>query len=1138
MTALYIEGDYIELSETIDYSINKTYEDLEDPTKIKNDFSKTIKIPITENNLNIFGKYTNSQYVSVANIKELSFDPNTKLNFKLYNDGCLIFEGYVKFTKCHYSTKDKYFECTLNSNVNGYFNKLSELKLGTLVDENLNLDSASNKNVADIIFNDKYKTKINRNYIVDCWDYYGEKYLFHNKEFTTPKHKIRNLVPLKTKDIVSFAMTNRGLYNNFNSKKIKCSSVNKTFDYDLYEGFLIKPIDVSGGKVYSEFRSYYQRPFVYVSALIDLFKQMADKIGVKLFLDPYFFNKNNPYYADLALLRPLLDNDEKTLKNTYEFSNENKNKNIRLGELNTYDRYIQKLSPYNKIELKGGSVDGNPVTGDLTVDGGDNYIYLVPDTYNVVNGTLTLDFKMNIALILSGLTGNTYIKRVEGRNIDLYIINDNDEKISNTISLVVGDYGWNSDIGTGYVNLNKYMYGDNASINLFNASKLIFKISQSTNTKYRLVIRPYSTEYPTKKQSDGPIMSDIPICVHKTKTDNPTSRTSVPCSISIFINQLDLKREFIFKNRTDSYITLDRILGSEFNISEFIINYCKLFNLKIVENDGYIKILTTNTYFKNAELLEVSDKIDRSVWTIEPNRFENNILSFDYLDSKSFIGDNYKNKYNINYGSKKLKTNYPFNNKTQDLYKKYNYIVESVKNYIFIEDSKQSTLSPFSELPSLYEIDGSDLKDVNDINALCFVKQQSFLKYYFNTDVGTADSGLNMFLVTDDSPAQISSGEYYWDDTLSEKAYSFLTVSNFIEKDGKKYSILFEKPNEIYSNQVDEEWLNDCNFVYDLFWKNYINDRYFGNDLTDNVAGNSEKLTTKMFLNLNDDRKLVFKDIYSIDGSHWLLNKIVDYNPSTNTSTNVEFVKLQNINNYKINLLPFNSNNYIYTPNTNFEFSYKEQYFEVNIYTDYDNYIIFENRNIITVLKEEKTDYGKRMVYKLDENTTSEDRVTYVYVVVPKGNGEEQIILSTITQHPKDDLSDVDFYATQYTALLNGANASNNTDDVKLYSNKYNKVVLSSVPSNLKVELPLIIGRRRSRYKQILVTSLKNINSTDYVIINYEDNGIILRSILFKVVTKRIRHIKKPTLTEITTVTNTIQKPVVGNIKVPNRISL
>ena len=235
--------------------------------------------------------------------------------------------------------------------------------------------------------------------------------------------------------------------------------------------------------------------------------------------------------------------------------------------------------------------------------------------------------------------------------------------------------------------------------------------------------------------------------------------------------------------------------------------------------------------------------------------------------------------------------------------------------------------------------------------------------------------------------------------------------------------------------------------------------------------------------------------------------------------------------------MPFNSNNYIYSPNTNFEFSYKEQYFEVNIYTDYDNYIIFENRNIITVLKEEKTDYGKRMVYKLDENTTSEDRTTYVYVTVPKGNGEEQIILSTIVQHPKDDLSDVDFYATQYTALLNGANATNNTDDVKLYSNNYSKVVLSSVPSNLKVELPLIRGRR-SRYKQILVTSLKNINSTDYVIINYEDNGIILRSILFKVVTKRIRQIKKPTLTEITPNINTIKNPVVGNIKVPNRISL
>ena len=623
------------MSESIDYSINKTYEDLEDPTKIKNDFSKTIKIPITENNLNIFGRYTNSQYVSVANIKELSFDPNTKLEFKLYNDGCLIFEGYVKFTKCHYSTKDKYFECTLNSNVNGYFNKLSELKLGTLVDENLNLDSTSNNNVADIIFNDKYKTKINRNYIVDCWNYYGEKYLFNNKEFTTPKNKIRNLVPLKTKDIVSFAMTNRGLYNNFNSKKIKCSSVNKTFDYDLYEGFLLKPIDVYGGKVYSEFRSYYQRPFVYVSALIDLFKQMADKIGVKLFLDPYFFNKNNPYYADLALLRPLLDNDEKTLKNTYEF--DDKTEFISLDGLTTYQEYSTKLSAYNNIELKGGSVDGNPVTGDLTVNSGGNYIYLVPDTYNVVNGTLTLDFTMNITLKnLSGFIGNTYIRPVEGRNVDLYIINDNNEKISNTISLVVGDYGWNKDL-SGWVNLNKYytVVGNDkqAPLNLFYAPKLVFKISQSTNTKYRLVITPHPTTYPKG------VKTDIPICVYKNRTNTSASRTFTTCRISIKIEQLDLKREFIFKNRTDSYITLDRILGSEFNISEFIINYCKLFNLKIVENDGYIKILTTNTYFKNSELLEVSDKIDRSVWTVEPNRFENNILSFDYLDSKSFVGD-------------------------------------------------------------------------------------------------------------------------------------------------------------------------------------------------------------------------------------------------------------------------------------------------------------------------------------------------------------------------------------------------------------------------------------------------------------------------------------------------------------------
>ena len=43
----------------------------------------------------------------------------------------------------------------------------------------------------------------------------------------------------------------------------------------------------------------------------------------------------------------ILKIDEKTLKNTYEFSSANKNKNIRLGGLNTYDSYIQKLFEFH-----------------------------------------------------------------------------------------------------------------------------------------------------------------------------------------------------------------------------------------------------------------------------------------------------------------------------------------------------------------------------------------------------------------------------------------------------------------------------------------------------------------------------------------------------------------------------------------------------------------------------------------------------------------------------------------------------------------------------------------------------------------------------------------------------------------------
>ena len=56
MVSLYIENEYIELDNEVQFAITKTFEDLSNPTLIINDWSKTVAIPFTDKNNKTFGQ--------------------------------------------------------------------------------------------------------------------------------------------------------------------------------------------------------------------------------------------------------------------------------------------------------------------------------------------------------------------------------------------------------------------------------------------------------------------------------------------------------------------------------------------------------------------------------------------------------------------------------------------------------------------------------------------------------------------------------------------------------------------------------------------------------------------------------------------------------------------------------------------------------------------------------------------------------------------------------------------------------------------------------------------------------------------------------------------------------------------------
>jgi len=72
------------LNDEIQFAINKQFEDINNPTTIINDYSKTVKIPFSNTNDKIFGKiYSPDRIIRGYAGMGVNFDPYKKLDFRL-----------------------------------------------------------------------------------------------------------------------------------------------------------------------------------------------------------------------------------------------------------------------------------------------------------------------------------------------------------------------------------------------------------------------------------------------------------------------------------------------------------------------------------------------------------------------------------------------------------------------------------------------------------------------------------------------------------------------------------------------------------------------------------------------------------------------------------------------------------------------------------------------------------------------------------------------------------------------------------------------------------------------------------------------------------------------------------------------
>ena len=89
---LYINGARVDLDADALILFNYRFEDMSNPTIVKNSYSQTITLKSTDTNNRVFGAF----YRSDRMVTGVQFDPKRKVPFQIFDDGTLLESGYAK----------------------------------------------------------------------------------------------------------------------------------------------------------------------------------------------------------------------------------------------------------------------------------------------------------------------------------------------------------------------------------------------------------------------------------------------------------------------------------------------------------------------------------------------------------------------------------------------------------------------------------------------------------------------------------------------------------------------------------------------------------------------------------------------------------------------------------------------------------------------------------------------------------------------------------------------------------------------------------------------------------------------------------------------------------------------------------
>ena len=405
-------------------------------------------------------------------------------------------------------------------------------------------------------------------------------------------------------------------------------------------------------------------------------------------------------------------------------------------------------------------------------------------------------------------------------------------------------------------------------------------------------------------------------------------------------------------------ITKERLLTTENSPCDYLLSYCKMFGLYFYYDSteeadnprmypsGVVHIMDRDTFYTD-EVVDLSKMID---WDkkleITPSVADTKWYKFDTEHIESELETAYKEQFGQDYGAQIVNTSYNFNSDTTALYdgnvfksgimalerdKYYRktsaglpvYQYNGLKYNLY---SRTSSTEEFSTTEIEYPV--STIMNMPGVNP-DYEYYDSFPKLQLHGENNEATDGENILVflrgsvntnadywISDDIPemATLNDGQPCWILTNSENDAAGRGIAKrinmfpFFTRDlvwtGTYGNIVhswnFGHPQITYS---PDTYTTEGDSIYDACWKNYIRDMY---------SVNARKLSCYVKAQL-DGRPWPYwlRRFYWFENSIWRLNEIKDLNLGAYDTTKMEFIKVQDMDNYKLEKIEYQGFNQI-----------------------------------------------------------------------------------------------------------------------------------------------------------------------------------------------------------------------------------